>query len=346
MIIYDRIYGPVTVTEPVILDLLNTQALRRLDGVLQHGVTALVGVTTLTSRLEHSIGAMLLVRRLGATLDEQIAALLHDISHTAMSHVIDYVYARHDSQSYHDEMKEWYVAQSDIPAVLARYGYDWRSLLHEEDFPLLEQPSPALCADRVDYFLRDGHDLGVLSAAEVASMLQHITVQDGRIVVDDLATARLFAYGYIAADEASWSNFYEVGLYEVTAQALRLALRRNIITNADFWGTDAELWQTLRQSDDPMLQAYLGFVSKEAKFVRDETDPTFYVTTKIRTIDPDVLHNGTLVRFSSLDPAFATYRQNYIAQKQGQWPMRVVDFPAHLRAEIATEAGESMVTEA
>ncbi len=324
-------------TEPVILDLLDTQALRRLAGVLQHGVTALVGITTPTTRLEHSIGAMLLVRRLGASLSEQIAALLHDISHTAMSHVIDYVYARHDSQSYHDEMKEWYVAQSDIPAVLAGYGYDWQAFLQEDDFPLLEQPSPALCADRVDYFLRDGYDLGVLSAAEVAYMVQHLTVFAGRMVVDDLTAARLFAYGYLAADEASWSNFREVGLYEITAQALRLALRRNIITNADFWGTDAELWDTLQQSQDPMLQAYLGFVSKETVFVRDETDPTFYVTTKIRTIDPHVLHEGELVPFSTLDPEFAAHRQTYLAQKAGRWPMRMVGLPAHLRTEIVTE---------
>jgi HD superfamily phosphohydrolase len=34
---------------------------------------------------------MLLVRRLGASLEEQIAALLHDVSHTAFSHVIDSV---------------------------------------------------------------------------------------------------------------------------------------------------------------------------------------------------------------------------------------------------------------
>ncbi len=34
---------------------------------------------------------MMLVNRLGGSLEEQIAALLHDVSHTAFSHVIDYV---------------------------------------------------------------------------------------------------------------------------------------------------------------------------------------------------------------------------------------------------------------
>lgn len=326
MIIHDRIYGPVALDEPVLLDLLNTHAVRRLAGVLQHGVSALVGITSRTTRLEHSVGAMLLVRRLGAALPEQIAALLHDISHTAMSHVIDYVYARHHSQSYHDEMKPWYVEQSDIPAVLARHGYDGQAVLREDEFALLEQPAPALCADRLDYFLRDGRDLGILDESALADILHHLAVFDGRLVVDDVEAARLLAYGYLAADDASWSNFREVGLYEVMAQALRLALRRRIITEADFWGTDEALWQTLHHSADATLRYYLSFVTNTTAFVRDAVAPTFTVTTKIRTIDPDVLQAGQLVRYSTLDPAFAAYRQHYLAQKQGQWPIRVVDF--------------------
>lgn len=331
MIIHDRIYGPVELTEPVLLDLVESTAVCRLAGVYQHGVSALVGITSRTSRLEHSIGTLLLVRRLGGSLQEQIAALLHDISHTAMSHVIDYVYARHDAQSYHDEMKAWFVAQSDIPAVLRRYGYAWEDVLQEDAFSLLEQPAPALCADRLDYFLRDGRDLGLLAEDEIATILRRLTVVDGRIVVNEREAARLLAYGYLAADEASWSNFREVGLYEVTAQALQVALAQQVITAADLWGTDEALWQTLWQSDKPTLRYYLRFVDNKTQFVRDPVAPTFMVTTKIRTIDPDVLLAGQLVRYSTLDPAFATYRQHYVAQKQGPWPIRVVDFqpPEH-----------------
>ncbi|MEJ2746925.1 MAG: HD domain-containing protein, partial [Anaerolineae bacterium] len=203
MVYDDVVYGPVVIEEPVLLALLETAALQRLDGVLQHGISALVGVTSPITRLEHSLGTMILVRRLGAALEEQIAALLHDVSHAAFSHVIDYVVDGHNSQSYHDEVKEAYVAKTDISAVLAQFGYDWRDFLDETHYPLLEQPSHRLCADRLDYFLRDSLPLGLATTEEIAFALGSLVVVNGRIAANNLEAAQWLGYTFIACDDAS-----------------------------------------------------------------------------------------------------------------------------------------------
>lgn len=321
---HDRIYGPADIDEPVLLDLIQSAAMQRLKGVLQHGISALVGITSPVSRFEHSVGVMLLVRRLGASLDEQIAALLHDVSHTAFSHVIDYVFDGHDSQSYHEEKKAEYVAGSDLPGLLAARGYDWRDFLDEARYPLLEQPLPALCADRLDYFLRDSHDLGLSTEAEYRAALARLIVRQGRIAVDDLDTARWLGYTFIAADDASWANFREVGLYEVTAQAIRLGLERGIIGETDFWADDETVWARLQASSDPALRRQLALVSPDTRFVWDEDAPDFRVSTKLRAIDPAVLVDGGLRPLSALDPAFARHRADYLQRKAGRWPMRVI----------------------
>ncbi|NIR30385.1 MAG: HD domain-containing protein, partial [Gammaproteobacteria bacterium] len=163
----DAIYGPVEITEPVLLELMESDAMRRLRGISQHGVTALLGITPSFSRFDHSVGAMLLVRDLGAPVEEQAAALLHDISHTAFSHVIDFVFDDHSGQSYHEKKKEELVAASDVPEILGRHGMDWRGLMDEARFPLLEQSSPDLCADRLDYFFRDLEFLGLAGDGEI-----------------------------------------------------------------------------------------------------------------------------------------------------------------------------------
>jgi HD superfamily phosphohydrolase len=320
----DSVYGAVEIHEQILIDLMQARAVQRLNGVLQHGITALIGLTRPVTRFEHSIGVMLLVQRCGGTLDEQIAALLHDVSHTAFSHVIDYVVDGHDRQSYHEEKKEHIMAASDLPDVLSRHGYHWRDFLHEEDYPLLEQLAPALCADRLDYFLRDSRDLGLSTADEIQHALDHLIVHSNRIAVDDVAFARWLADTYIAADKASWANFREVGLYELTARAIKTAMQLGAITEDDFWGTDEQLWFKLQAIDNDELQRQLELISPRTRFEWDDLQPTFRVSTKLRTIDPDVAVKGQLLPLSSLDADFAHRRADYLSRNHGKWPMRVM----------------------
>jgi uncharacterized protein len=326
----DPIYGTAEITEPVLIDLLQTDALQRLGQIMQHGITGLIGLTSPVSRLDHSLGAMLLVRRLGGDLPEQIAALLHDVSHTAFSHVIDYVVDDHDGQSYHDKKKAAFVAKTAVPQVLSHHGYDWQELIQEENFPLLEQPSPRLCADRLDYFLRDSLGLGLADGDRVNWALNHLVVveaADGpRLAVADLDVARWLGRTFMAADDKSWANFREVGLYELTAQAIKRALAIGLIDTADFWLTDEQLWQKLQAGQDGELQRWLALVNLDTTFVWDEAQPTFWVSTKLRAIDPDVVVNGAgeIRPLSQLDPDFAHERDDYLSRKAGAWPMRVI----------------------
>jgi len=322
---HDNVYGSVHIAEPVLLDLMASATMERLRGVLQHGISALIGITEPVTRFDHSVGTMLLVGRLGASVEEQIAALLHDASHTAFSHVIDYVFDGHDSQSYHDEMKEEFLARTDIPDILAQHGYDWHDFLPEENFPLLEQPSPRLCADRLDYFLRDARGLGLATAVQIQTALEHLVVGNGRIAANTLEAAQWLGYTFIAADDASWANFREVGLYELTAQAIRRGLDIGVITQADIWGIDQPLWAKLHTYPDADLQSILALITPATSFAWDEHNPTFQVSTKLRAIDPDVLlDNGHLIPLSALDPDFSRHRTAYLHSKQGKWPMRVI----------------------
>jgi HD superfamily phosphohydrolase len=106
----DELCGNFEIAEPLLLDLIASDAMQRTKGISQHGITA----------------------------------LLHDISHKAFSHIIEFVLDDHSGQSYHEQKKMEFVANTDIPAILNRYGMDWREFMHDERFSLLEQPSPAL----------------------------------------------------------------------------------------------------------------------------------------------------------------------------------------------------------
>jgi hypothetical protein len=68
----------------------------------------------------------------------------------------------------------------------------------------------------------------------------------------------------------------------------------------------------------------LPLISPQTQFLWDADQPTFWVSTKLRTIDPPVLVDGSARPLSELDPAFANHRDDYIRSKTGKWPMRVI----------------------
>ena len=138
---FDDIYGSFEV-EPVLQDLVFSKPVQRLKGIHQGGASYLVNKEWNVTRYEHSVGVMLLVRKLGGTLQEQIAGLLHDVSHTAFSHVIDFV-LKNESEDFHEEIFEETIMDSEIPSILKQYGYSIEEII-QGDHSLLEQPLPLL----------------------------------------------------------------------------------------------------------------------------------------------------------------------------------------------------------
>ena len=321
--VFDPIYGTIDLSQPLLQDLYSTQAVQRLAHIYQAGITAFIRPERQTTRLEHSLGVLALLQFLDASLEEQAAGLLHDVPHTTFSHVVDFVFpnAQH---TYHEVHREELIAVSDLPACLERHGLDWREITESDNFSLLEQPLPALCADRLDYFLRDGLALHLFEQAEVNTFLESLRVLDGRIIVGTLDAARWLGEAFIAADDAIWCSVQEVGWYACMAEALRAAMAVNLLTEADLKGTDQALMMQLRAAPIPEIQSWLTLLRPEVNFVRVAFGGDLTVLPKVRAVDPPVLRNGEVMALSALDPAFACLRNNYVASKQGAWQLRII----------------------
>lgn len=263
--INDPVYGFVSLDEPVLEAIIATPAMQRLGHVSQSGISGRLGIAPNFTRLEHSIGVMLLLRRLGATLKEQIAGLIHDISHTAFSHVADFVYSARVA-SYHETMWLPIVQNSEIPAIVARYGYDWHELEAESGaFTLLEQPAPLLCADRGDYFLRTIVPSALGTIETVQEFLAHLVAHEGKMAVNNVGVARRMAELYQQMDAKMWSSPREVALYWILAAAMRRAVDIGAVQEADWYQTDFELWEQLHRIPDGEIQELLTYVRGDAR---------------------------------------------------------------------------------
>lgn len=244
-------YDSTNTHEPLLTELLGSPPLQRLKHVAMGGITSVLGIQPTASRFEHSFGVMCLVRSLGASVEQQAAALLHDVSHTAFSHIIDLVFTETARGSFHDDRKEAFVQGTDIPRICEGYGLDWRSLVDERRWPLLDQPAPRLCADRIDYALRDAMSLQLASLPEINDLVPHLVVVDGRIAFDDTKAATRFATLYLDCDKHYWSSPRQIKFYKLAARAVRRALSLGLLRPPDLWTTDHGLLGILRASSDP-----------------------------------------------------------------------------------------------
>lgn len=297
MNINDRIYGKSSIESKVILELINSNPIQRLKGIAQYGIPDEFYHHKNYSRYEHSIGVMLLLKKLGASEEEQIAGLLHDVSHTAFSHVIDWVIGEGDAEGYQDEQYENYVLRSEIPTILEKYDYSVERITDYHHFGLLERDSPDLCADRIDYSLRE------LPIAVAKKCVSALTVRNNRIVFADKETATLFAKSFLKLQTEHWGSFEAVARYRIFADALRQALKDETLVMADFWHDDSYVIDKLTRSKNKTVQGMLHILRSDSLSHLNKSDQTVY--KKFRHVNPHFVYEGEIIQLKDASHEFA-----------------------------------------
>ncbi|MFO0961158.1 MAG: HD domain-containing protein [Isosphaeraceae bacterium] len=293
----DRVYGPVSIDDPPILDLIATPTFQRLRGIKQAGPSALAFPFKTVTRFEHSLGVYLLLGRLGAARREQVAGLLHDVSHTAFSHAVDFLYDS-EEQDHHEDLKPRFLERPDMARAIGALGYQPSDFFDDSIYPLLERPLPGLCADRVDYFLRDSLACGVLDASTAQKLLAHLAVVDRTIAFDQIEAARLAVERFEVMNRDWWASPTEAYLYNEFADALREGIRLGVLTPDDLLGDDEHVLAKLESAGSAWIDGKLGRIRMFELEWLEGFRPR--VSPKTRRIDPIVVVDGRPRAYSQL----------------------------------------------
>ncbi|MBJ8005825.1 MULTISPECIES: HD domain-containing protein [Bacillus cereus group] len=297
MIISDVIYGEFKV-DKVLEELILSKPVQRLKGVHQAGASYLMNEKWNVTRFDHSVGAMLLIKKLGGSVEEQIAGLLHDVSHTAFSHVIDYVFDN-ENESYHEEIFSAVVKNSEIPAILSKHGYNYEDiLLDDSKWTLLERSAPELCADRVDYTLRDMYTYGYISLEEAQNFLDDLIAVNGKMVLQNIEIAEWFTKTYYKEVIDFFMKPLNIYGNDMLSKTLKLALHKKIIHPDDFLLEDHELISKLQLCKDQEVDALLRKVHPSIEIKEDRNEYDLHQKNKVRLIDPPLLREGKIVQSS------------------------------------------------
>jgi len=301
----DRVYEDIEIEDQGILDLVDCDTFQRLRGIHQAGPSALPFPFKDVTRFEHSLGVFVLLRRLGAPLREQVAGLLHDVSHTAFSHAVDFVVTS-EEQDHHERLKPLILGHDDLAGAIARLGYAPSDFYDDSIYPLLEQPLPWLCADRLDYFLRDGSACGVVTPEFVSRVLSGLRVVDSTIALANVDVAREAVRLFETMNSQWWAGPVEAYIYNEFADALREGMRTGVLHFDDLMADDAFVLGRLDASGSSLIAEKLESVRHPRPDRVRAYSPR--IIPKERWLDPPVQVNGTIKRLSLLEQAVISPR--------------------------------------
>lgn len=297
MIVNDKIYGKVKITSPILIELIKSAPMQRLKKIAQCGIPNKYYHIISGNRFDHCVGVMLLLKQLGATEEEQVAGLLHDVSHTAFSHVIDWVVGTGQTEDYQDNQHAMFINGREISKILKKYKIDTQRIAnYHHYFSLLEKDIPDLCADRVDYALRE------FSLTVSKRLVKALAVKENGIVFMNEKYALEFARNYAKRQKVHWGGYEAVVRYSILAKILKSALKLKIIIMKDFLKNDAYIINKLIKSKDKEILETLKVLKNKSLINLPKGEKI--VQKKFRFVDPLFLRNGSLQRLSAVNKQY------------------------------------------
>jgi len=247
-----------------------------------------------------------LLKKFGAPLEEQVAGLIHDVSHSAFSHCIDYVLAEGDGkqQNHQDNVFNKVVKQSTIPAILKKYNLDLSYILNDFYFPLKEQPLPDLCADRLDYSLRTAICYEYINFTEAQEILNSLEIYDNHWLFTDWRLAQKYAEIFLELNTKYYAGLWGALMHQTVGDYLRHALKQKYITEADLYTTDDEVLAKVAafHNQDKKLLSLFKRMNNQVTYKNDPNDYETRIYLKSRIIDPLCRINNNIKKLSEIIP--------------------------------------------
>lgn len=305
---YELIYNPLLVK------LYKSSCFQRLRHIDQSGPVAYFrNLVPPFTRFDHSIGVWQLLKKQHRNLKEQAAGLLHDTSHTAFSHLADYLftqnYQKYAENGYQDSIHMSYLKQQKINLSTLFHHIDISDLDPEKtEYKALEQPSPDLCADRIEYNLHTALLMGLLTRADVKAIIHNLKFDGENWYFTNISLAKKFSCLPLYFTQNFWASKWNVFINIHFAKAVRRLINLGILSEKDMFKTDSFIMEKVKnQLQDPIVKTYWDQCDHYDQKQPHLSYQTIKIQPKFRGVNPFVKIQGNLVRLTELDVLFKNY---------------------------------------
>ena len=196
-----------------LIEYANVKEMQRLKGISMVSAcehTKLIPYNFFHTRYEHSIGVALIIWNFTKNKKQTIAGLYHDIATPSFSHVVDFLHGDYEKQETTENLTEKIIKNSeDIMKLLKRDNIKVEEIEDYHIYPIADNDSPRLSADRLEYTLSDGLvTQNAFSLETIKRIYDNLTILKNEESIDELGFKDLkIAEEYIERANIMWHLF-------------------------------------------------------------------------------------------------------------------------------------------
>lgn len=276
------------------------------------------------SRFDHSVGVALLVWRFTGDVRQTLAGLFHDIATPCFAHVVDFMLGDSMTQETTEDGTRAMIERSaDIQGVLRKQGLSTDDVADYHKYPVADNDSPCLSADRLEYTLGNLVNYRLITRDRAKWMLDALSVLQDENGQDELGFVSLEAAVTFAGGAMDMGRIYvcEPDRFSMQTLAEMLARARDagVITMEDLWRDEPYVIEKLCMDGRFADEWHRYRQYREIKHGKGG----IVVHAKKRYVDPLLRGQG---RVSRLDSAFKGRVDAFLADSQDE-PMTGVASP-------------------
>ena len=274
-----------------------------------------------SSRYHHSLGAALITRHFTRETAPTLAALFHDIATPVFAHTVDFLRGDYLQQEATEDGTGDLLRRSEtLSKLLAPLGLRVEDVEDYHQYPVADNDSPRLSADRLEYTLRNilHYRFGTFSDLQRFYNDLCVTAEDGvtELAFRSLDTAREFAFAALRCSEIYVSPEDRYAMQRLS-ELLAMAIRRGVLAQEDLYGVEPAVIKKL-EADPETARAWSDYRALH-EMITDESAPEAdrrVIRAKKRSIDPWVKGQG---RLSGIDKHFAAALNAFREEPQDGW---------------------------
>lgn len=266
-----------------LIEYANVPEMQRLKGISMVSAcehTKLIPYKFFHTRYEHSLGVALIVWNFTKDKKQAIAGLYHDIATPSFSHVVDYLHGDYEKQETTEELTEMVIKGSkEIMELLERDSIALDEIVDYHMYPIADNNSPRLAADRLEYTLSDGLvTQDAFSIESIDRIYNDLRILKNEEQEDEIGFGSLtIAEEYLQRASIMWhlfsGNSENNMIMQFWTDILKKMVKEQYITEKDLYEySEKEIVDKIRSCPNDKISKAFEIFSNSIEVGRSETE--------------------------------------------------------------------------